>query len=85
MAKTITEINGHRSQPNRKQEIRNKARKNHKIMSRGDDGFNLPPPMMGVPVLIQSAIEAVSKIGFWFKVAAGPCFKPEEYLSISRI
>jgi hypothetical protein len=46
-------------------------------------------------------LEAISKIGFWFKIAAGPSFpaerdfpsdlilfvghKPEEYLSISRI
>jgi hypothetical protein len=29
-------------------------------------------------------IEAISKIGFWFKLAAGPRFNPEEYLSISR-
>jgi hypothetical protein len=30
-------------------------------------------------------LEAISKKGFWFKIAAGPRFKPEEYLSISRI
>ncbi len=30
-------------------------------------------------------IEAISKIGFWFKFAAGPRFKPEEYFRISRI
>jgi len=30
-------------------------------------------------------IEAISKIGFWFNVAAGPRFEPEEYLGISRI
>jgi hypothetical protein len=30
-------------------------------------------------------LEAVSKIGFWFKVAAEPNFKPEEYSCISRI
>jgi hypothetical protein len=28
---------------------------------------------------------AVLEIGFWFKVAAGPHFLPEEYVSISRI
>jgi hypothetical protein len=80
MANTITETNGHRSQPSRRQDIRNKARKNHIITSRGDDGLKLPPPRMGIPVLIQSAIEAVSKIGFWFKVAAGPRFhaKPDD-------
>ena len=85
MAKTITEKNGHRSRPSSKQDIRNKARKNHKIRSRDDDGLKLPPPMVGVPMLFQSVIEAVSKIGFWFNVAAGPRFKPEEYLRISRI
>jgi hypothetical protein len=30
-------------------------------------------------------LEAISKKGFWFKIAAGPSFKPEEYLSILRI
>ena len=29
--------------------------------------------------------EAISKKGFWFKIEAGPRFKPEEYLSIWRI
>jgi hypothetical protein len=24
-------------------------------------------------------LEAISKKGFWFKIAAGPRFKPEEY------
>jgi hypothetical protein len=47
MAKTITDKNGHRSQPRRKQDIRNNARKNHKIMSCGDDGLTLSPRMMG--------------------------------------
>jgi hypothetical protein len=31
------------------------------------------------------ALEAISRIGFWFKIAAGPSLKPQEYLSISRI
>jgi hypothetical protein len=43
MAKTITEKNGHRSQPSKMQDTKNKARKNHSIMSRGDDGLKLPP------------------------------------------
>jgi hypothetical protein len=43
IARTITDINGHRSQPSRKQDTINKARKNHKMMSRGDDGLNLLP------------------------------------------
>ena len=30
-------------------------------------------------------LEAISKIGFWFKVVAGESFNPQEYLSISRI
>jgi len=30
-------------------------------------------------------IEAISKKEFWFKIAAEPRFKPEEYWSISRI
>ncbi len=42
-----------------------------------------------VPQLVRSDlsyyIEAISKIGFWFKIAAGPSFKPQEYISISRI
>jgi hypothetical protein len=29
-------------------------------------------------------IEAISKIGFWFKVEAGPRFNPEAYSSIPR-
>ena len=32
-----------------------------------------------------SLVEAVSKLGFWFKVAAGPSLKPQAYSSISRI
>jgi hypothetical protein len=28
---------------------------------------------------VRSLLEAISKIGFWFKVAAGLLFKPEEY------
>ena len=47
MAKTITEKKGHRSQPSKTHDTRNKARKNHKIMSRGDDGFKLPPRTIG--------------------------------------
>ena len=31
------------------------------------------------------SFEAISKKGFWFKFAAGPSFKPQAYLSISRI
>ena len=30
-------------------------------------------------------LEAISKKGFWLKIAAGPSFKPQEYISISRI
>jgi hypothetical protein len=29
--------------------------------------------------------EAIAKKGFWFKIAAGPSFTPEEYSSILRI
>gem|GEM_PF-4741174 len=29
--------------------------------------------------------EAISKIGFWFKVKAAARFRPEEYSSIARI
>jgi hypothetical protein len=28
----------------------------------------------------QDTLEVISKIGFWFKIAAGPSFKPEAYL-----
>jgi len=30
-------------------------------------------------------LEPISKIGFWFKIAAGPSFKPEAYCCMSRI
>ena len=30
-------------------------------------------------------LEAISKIGFWFKIAAGPSFKPQAYGCMSRI
>jgi hypothetical protein len=30
-------------------------------------------------------LEGISKIGFWFKIAAEPSFKPQTYSSISRI
>ncbi len=29
--------------------------------------------------------DAISKIGFWFKIEAAARFKPQEYSSISRI
>jgi len=32
-----------------------------------------------------SYLEAISKKGFWFKIAAEPSFKPQEYIRISRI
>jgi hypothetical protein len=36
--------------------------------------------------LLQSdLIESFSKIGFWFKIAAGPSLKPEAYCCMSRI
>ena len=50
MAKTITEKNGHSSQPSKPQDTKNKARKNHNIMSRGDDMLKLSPRLIGVPV-----------------------------------
>ena len=30
-------------------------------------------------------LEAISKNGFWFNIKAAGRFKPEEYISISRI
>jgi uncharacterized protein (DUF2235 family) len=42
-ARTIIDKKGQRSQPNKKQETRNKAKKNHKIMSRGVESLKLPP------------------------------------------
>jgi hypothetical protein len=30
-------------------------------------------------------LEPISKIGFWFKIAAGPSLKPEAYGCMSRI
>jgi len=40
-------------------------------------GFGLRTPTFG--------LEPISKIGFWFKIAAGPSFKPQAYWSMSRI
>ncbi len=40
---------------------------------------------LGFALLIQMYLEAISKKGFWFKIAAAARFKPEEYYSISRI
>jgi hypothetical protein len=50
-ARIITEKKGQRSQPNKKQEIRNKAKKNHKIMSRGVELLKLSPEWMGFSVI----------------------------------
>ena len=50
-ARTITDIKGQRSQPNKKQEIRNRAKKNHKIMSRGVELLKVPPGQMGSPMI----------------------------------
>ena len=50
-AKTIMDKNGHRSQPNKKQEIRNRAKKNHKIISRGVESLKVPPERMGASVV----------------------------------
>jgi hypothetical protein len=33
----------------------------------------------------KNLLEAISKKGVWLKIAAGPSFKPQEYISISRI
>ena len=50
-ASIITEKKGQRSQPNKKQETRNKAKKNHKIMSRGVELLKLAPEWMGFSVI----------------------------------
>jgi hypothetical protein len=34
---------------------------------------------------IKQVSESISKIGFWFKIAAEPSFKPEAYCCMSRI
>jgi hypothetical protein len=46
----MTDKKGQRSQPNKKQETRNKAKKNHKIMSRGVESLKIPPQQMGFPM-----------------------------------
>lgn len=51
-ARTITDKKGHRSQPSKKQETRNKARKNHKIMSRCLESLKVPPDWMGCLVFV---------------------------------
>jgi hypothetical protein len=50
-ARIITEKKGQRSQPNKKQEIRNKAKKKPKIMLRGDELLKLSPEWMGFSVI----------------------------------
>lgn len=45
-ARTITDKNGHKSQPNKKQETRKMARKNHNIVSRGVELFKASPETM---------------------------------------
>jgi hypothetical protein len=51
------------------------------------EGINLEPPghyeLPNMPATPK--LEAISKKGFWFKIAAGPSFKPQEYICISRI
>ena len=49
VARTITDKNGQRSQPNKKHDTRNRVRKNHKIMSRGVELLKLPPKVPGIP------------------------------------
>jgi hypothetical protein len=49
-ARIITDKKGQRSQPNKKQETRNKAKKNHKIMSRCVESLKGPPDRMGFPL-----------------------------------
>jgi hypothetical protein len=50
-ARIIIDKNGQRSHPNKKQETRNKARKNHKIISRGVESLKVPPERMGASVI----------------------------------
>ena len=49
-ARIITDRKGQRSQPNKKQETRNKAKKNHKIMSRCVESLKVPPDRMDFPL-----------------------------------
>jgi hypothetical protein len=42
----------------------------------------MPPAAV---VYIEILIEAILKNGFWFNIKAAARFKPEEYISISRI
>jgi hypothetical protein len=46
-ARTITDKKGQRSQPSKKQETRNKAKKNHKMISRCLESLKVPPDWMG--------------------------------------
>ena len=50
-ARIITEKKGQRSQPNKKQETRNKAKKNHNLMSRGVELLKVPPEWIGSSVI----------------------------------
>jgi hypothetical protein len=36
-------------------------------------------------VLPNEKLEAISRIGFWFKIAAGTRFTPEAYVCMSKI
>ena len=45
---------------------------------------SIPGPLLFF-FLQQERLEAISKKGFWFKIAADTRFEPEEYYSISRI
>jgi hypothetical protein len=46
-ARTIIDKNGQRSHPNKIQDTRNKARKNHKIILRDVESLKIPPERMG--------------------------------------
>jgi hypothetical protein len=39
---------------------------------------------MSHPANVSGSVEAISKIGFWLKVKAGPSFNPQAYSSMSR-
>jgi hypothetical protein len=44
-----------------------------------------PNMKSSITVLRNDKLEAISKIGFWLKIAAGASFKPEAYVCMSRI
>jgi hypothetical protein len=53
-----------------------------KIYPPQEDSFLSITQRLSKKTIYRWTIEAISKIGFWFKVKAGPRFNPQAYSSI---